>query len=85
MSIFRQFVLANDDVNEALGVAGREARTEVPGYGGSARRDDVVVRPLAPGYSGFPKRRAKARAMVPGYGPYGTAPVTVQITRLQNS
>ncbi len=85
MGIFRQFVLANDDINEALGVAGREAWAKVPGYGGPARRDDVVVRPLTPGYSGFPKRRAEARAMVPGYGPYGTAPITVRVTQLPNS
>ena len=84
MGYCRQFVLANDDTNEALGVADRDARVEVPGYGGSGR-DDVVVQPLAPGYSGVPKRRAKARAMVPGHGPYGTAPITVQIIRPQNS
>ena len=85
MGNYRQFVLANDDTNEALGVAGRDARVGVPGYGGLGRRDDVAVRPLAPGYSGVPKRRAGARAMVPGYGPYGTAPIAVQITRLKSS
>ena len=85
MGIFGQFVLADDDTNEALGVAGSEARAVVPGYGGSARRDDVVVRPLAPGYSGFPKRRTRARVIVPGFGPHGTAPIAVHVTPLSDS
>ena len=78
-----QSLLHDDETNEALGVAGSEARVAVPGYGGRRDRNgSVAVRPLAPGYGGFGKSRARGRVAVPGFG---TAPITVRIGRLPNS
>lgn len=82
MSGYGKILLSNDETNEALGVAGREARVEVPGYGGRVGSGVAAVRPLAPGYSGVGKRRAKGRLTVPGYG---TSPVTVRISGFPNS
>ena len=82
MANYRQIVLDYDDTNEALGVAGREARVAVPGYGGSVGSGAVAVRTVAPGYGGFGKNRAKGRVTVPGYG---TAPGTARVVRFPNS
>lgn len=72
-----QVLLYDDETNEALGVTGREARIVVPGYGGRrVGSGSVPVRPLAPGYSGSGKSRARGRIATPGYG---TSPITVQI------
>ena len=83
MGFYRQIVLDDDGTNEALEVAGREARVRVPGYGGGPAKPGVaMVRPVAAGYGGFGKHRAKGRVRVPGYG---TAPVTVQVLRFPTS
>lgn len=82
MSDYRKVLLDDDETNEALSVAGREARVRVPGYGGSVESGVASARPLAPGYSGFGKHRAKGRITIPGYG---TAPVTARIVRFPNS
>ena len=74
----RQIVLDNDEVNEALGVAGREARLAVPAYNGSVDPSVVLVRPVALGYGGTGKHRVRGRVTVPGYG---TAPITVKVVR----
>ena len=82
MGDYRTIVLNNDETNEALGVAGRGARVVVPGYGGPVGAGVVAARPLAPGYGGLGKGRAKGRVTAPGYG---TAPGTVEISRFPNS
>ena len=82
MGYYGRIVLDHDETNEALGVAGREARVRVPGYGGPVKSGVAVARPVAPGYGGFGKHRAKGRVRVPGYG---TAPVTFRIVRFPNS
>lgn len=82
MANYRQILLDYDDTNEALGVAGRGARIAVPGYGGSVESGAVAVRPVAPGYGGFGKNRAKGRGAVSGYG---TAHVTARVVRFPNS
>jgi hypothetical protein len=82
MSDYRKIVLDNDETNEALSVAGQEARIRVTGYGGPVDSGVASARPLAPGYSGFGKHRAKDRVAVPGYG---TVPVTARIIRFPNS
>ncbi|MDP9426977.1 MAG: hypothetical protein M3P37_13355 [Actinomycetota bacterium] len=82
MRDYNKIVLSNDETNEALGVAGREVRIGVPGYGAPVESGVLAARTVAPGYEGFGKNRAKGRVVVPGYG---TAPLTVQISRSQNS
>ena len=82
MGNFRSIVLDNDETNEALGGAGREARVVVPGYGGPVGRGVMAVRPAAPGYGSFGKNLAKGRVAVSGYG---TAPVALRISRSFNS
>ena len=78
----KKIVLDYDETNEALGVAGREARVAVPGCGGSVRSDVVAVRPVAPGYGGFGKRLVKGLVEIPGYG---ISSVTTRIVRFPNS
>lgn len=78
----RQIVLNNDEVNKALGVAGREARLAIPAYNGPIDSNVVLVRPMAPGYGGTSKHQARGRVTVPGYG---TAPITVKVVRFPNS
>jgi len=74
----RQIVLDTDETNEALGVAGREARLAIPAYNGPVDSDVVLVRPVVPGYGATGKHQARGRVMVPGYG---TAPITVKVVR----
>lgn len=78
----RQIVLDIDETNEALGVAGREARLAIPAYNGPLDPNVVLVRPLAPGYGGTSKHQARGRVTVPGYG---TAPITVKVVRFPDS
>lgn len=82
MGNYGKITLDNDETNEALGVAGREARVAVAGYGTPVADGVASVRPLAPGYGGSGKHRAKGRVEIPGYG---TSPVTVKIVRFPNS
>lgn len=82
MRFYGQIVLDKDETTEALEAAGREARVRVTGYGGPVETGVATVRPVAPGYGGGGKRRAKGRVRVPGYG---TAPVAVQVLRSPNS
>jgi len=82
MGDYKKIVLNNDETNEALGVAGRGAHIRVPGYGSPVETGVLAARPVAPGYGGFGKNRAKGRVMVPGYG---TAPMTARIVRFPNS
>lgn len=74
----RQIVLDNDEINEALGVAGREVRLAIPAYNGPIDPSVVLVRPMALGYGGTSKHQARGRVTVPGYG---TAPITVKVVR----
>lgn len=78
----KQIVLDNDETNEALGVAGREARIAQPWYGGTLDPDSVVVRPVVPGYTGPGKHHARGRMTVSGYG---TTPITVKILRFPDT
>ena len=82
MGFYRQIVLDKNETNEALDVAGREARVGVAGYGGPVESGVAAVRPVAPGYGGFGKHRAKGRVTVPGYG---TVSVAVRVLRFPNS
>ncbi|QIN79694.1 hypothetical protein GBA65_15460 [Rubrobacter marinus] len=82
MGAYRKILLDNDETNQALGVAGREARVRVPGYGGPMKAGAVQIRPLAPGYGVVGKHEARGRVEVPGYG---KAPVSGKILRLPNS
>ena len=82
MGDYRNIVLANDDTNETLCVAGREAHIWVSGYGRSVESGVLAARSLAPGYGRFGKSRAKRWVTVPGYA---TTPITVQIVRFPNS
>lgn len=76
--VHEKIVLDNNETNEALGVAGREARVEHSWFGGEMAPDTVLVHPIVPGYSGTGKHRANGRMPTPGHG---TAPVSVKITR----